>query len=239
MSLPAELRLRIYEHLSDGPTLVSFPGFRNKRNHLVIIKILLTCRLLYREFLPVAYREINLGVHTQRFKAHVVPLHQAWTGSFTWTGSSEPGQPPVEYQGDPLSSEDRWPEFTRACGNVIRKISMRYKQTSYLKETLQEVVEYAESSIEHFPRLDLLDVHIIIQNWGPVKKDLSGLKHRGGPDPVQLLVQSLDVKLPRQLKISFSLNQASSASWTFWEETGIDGTRELETRLLAALETMR
>lgn len=116
---------------------------------------------------------------------------------------------------------------------------MRYKQTSYLKETLQEVVEYAESSIERFPRLDLLDVHIIIQNWGPVKKDLSGLKHRGGPDPVQLLVQSLDVKLPRQLKISFSLNQASSASWTFWEETGIDGTRELETRLLAALETMR
>lgn len=174
ISLPAELRLRIYEYLSNDPTSVSFPGFRNKRNHLVITNILLTCRLLYQEFLLVAYREINLGIHTQRFNTHRVPPNQAWTGSFTWTGSSEPGQPPVEHQGDPLSSEDQWPEFTRACGNIVRKISMRYKQTSYLKEALQEVIEYAKSLIERFPILDLLEVHIIIQKWRFVDLDLRG-----------------------------------------------------------------
>lgn len=147
MSLPAELRVRIYEHLLNGPTAVSLPGFRNKRNHLVIINVLLTCRLLQREFLTVTYKEIHIGMHTQKFKIRRVSLGQQLRGC-RWSDFSEPGQPPLEYQGDPLSSEDRWPEFTRACGNIVRKISMRYKQTSSLKEALQEIIKYTESSIE-------------------------------------------------------------------------------------------
>lgn len=113
---------------------------------------------------------------------------------------------------------------------------MKYKQIAHLKEALQEIVEYTESLVERFSRLDLVDVRIVINGWNCLGRDLKRLEYEGGPDPIELLVRSLDVKLPRQLRISFSFNEKSSVSW---ENMGVDGPDDLEKRLLAALETMR
>lgn len=190
-SLPREIRLRTFHHLEAEPTSIRTHGFsfasNLPKNDPCSIALLRTYSLLRREFSGLAYKDIYLGVYTQKPRQEVV---------WDWD--------PNDIQNDIalLKPQQHDPKMISEFDHFVRKVSFGYKQTCNFGNFLEEVVAYTNFLLARYQKAHAICACIILESPRWI---FQTVRVRNTRDPMEALVASLSTSIPRKLSVRLEI----------------------------------